>query len=54
MTVGPNFDNMIPPMDLFGDKETAEKVEMKRREVAAEMTALYNRYKDDYSEAEDV
>ena len=54
MTVGPNFDNMIPPMDLFGDKEAAEKVEMKRREVAAEMTALYNRYKDDYSEAEDV
>ena len=54
MTVGPNFDNMIPPMDLFGDKEAAEKVEMKRREVAAEMTALYNRYKDDYSEEEDV
>ena len=54
MTVGPNFDNMIPPMDLFGGKEAAEIAETKRREVATEMTALYNRYKDDYSEAEDV
>jgi hypothetical protein len=45
---------MIPPMDLFGGKEAAERAEAKRREVAAEMTVLYNRYKDDYSETVDV
>ena len=54
MTVGPDFDKLIPPMDLFGGEEAARNAEEKRREVATEMTNLYNRYKDDYSESEEA
>ena len=54
MTVGPDFDKLIPPMDLFGGEEAARDAEEKRREVAAEMSNLYNRYKDDYSESEEA
>ena len=52
MTVGPDFEKIMPPVDLFGDEESADEAAEKRREVAEEMESLYNRYKDDYSATE--
>ena len=50
MTAGPDFNRIMPPMNLFGSDESAKNAENKRQEVAAEMENLYNRYRDDYSE----
>ena len=52
VTVGPDFEKIMPPVDLFGDEESADEAAEKRREVAEEMENLYNRYKDDYSATE--
>ncbi len=53
VTAGEDFERVMPPMDLFGGEESAAEAEAKRRAVAEAVTNLYNRYKDDYSEADE-
>lgn len=54
VTAGPDFERIMPPMDLFGGEESAEEAESKRQVVAEEMAHLYNRYKDDYSAVDEI
>ena len=48
VAAGPDFDEMLPPMPLFGGN-AAQIAAQKREEVATGVTELYNRYRDDYA-----
>lgn len=53
LTVGPDFEKLMPPMDIFGSVESVENAEKRRRDVGAALTRLYTLYRDDYFDSAD-